>query len=309
MSDSALIPIRSTYAERIYRGQKRFEYRRMRPRKSLDYLVLYETGSKGGITGVVEVNGVLEGSPAELWALSKFASGIDYGSYRSYFKGAKRGVAYCLGRVWKLQKQHLFREIGSMHIPQSLQYIDSSLVAGVIKSAPQLQDAVGKRLFIGGVYGVGKTEYAQRISQAMNCAKLTASDFIEPVDDYMTISKEIKKIDSESNQVSLISKLSATGWFESGGILDGRFVLETPRGEMSRISESTFERLNIDGVVVLFATPEVIAERLRKRSGGIIEVNNELTSKIARIQDEEIRYAEVVSRRIGATFSKISNDF
>ena len=78
---------------------------------------------------------------------------------------------------------------------------------------------------------------------------------------------------------------------------------------MSRISESTFERLNIDGVVVLFATPEVIAERLRKRSGGIIEVNNELTSKIARIQDEEIRYAEVVSRRIGATFSKISNDF
>lgn len=63
---SVILPIYSNHANNIYRGIKKYEYRRIAPSKKVDYLLLYETKPVCSITGIVKVVDILRQNPEKI---------------------------------------------------------------------------------------------------------------------------------------------------------------------------------------------------------------------------------------------------
>src|SRR5688572_2984637 len=84
----ALLSIHPGYAEAIFEGTKRVEFRRWRFGVDVSVVVVYATQPVGQIIGWFEVDGVDEGTPLSLWRRYSSCAGIDRASYLAYFENA-----------------------------------------------------------------------------------------------------------------------------------------------------------------------------------------------------------------------------
>src|SRR6202050_1248336 len=73
----ALLSIRPPYAEAIFRGEKRFEFRRAICRKSVDVVVVYITSPTSLVVGEFDVTGVISDSVEDLWNRTRRHAGIE----------------------------------------------------------------------------------------------------------------------------------------------------------------------------------------------------------------------------------------
>lgn len=99
-----LMPIKPEYAMQILNGTKTFEYRKIKfKRKNVDSIVIYVTSPVMEILGEVELKGILEDSPEQIWKQTHNNGGISKLAYDSYFEGKNKAIAYMLGKVkiWK----------------------------------------------------------------------------------------------------------------------------------------------------------------------------------------------------------------
>lgn len=128
MGLSGIAAIHSEYACLIFNGEKQYEFRRKKLRNEIEYLAIYETGSVGAVTGYAEVKGVIEESPITLWAKTHLSGGIEFNEFMKYFNGVKTAYAYQLGKIVRFDTVVELRELGIARAPQSLQYIDSTLL-------------------------------------------------------------------------------------------------------------------------------------------------------------------------------------
>lgn len=128
-----VLSIHSSFADKIYSGEKRFEYRKRLASNSVDYLVLYETKPVAAITGFVEVVGKLSGSKKELWNATKRDAGITRAFFYDYFSESKCGAcAYHLGKVFKTNSPMSLSDIGLSSAPQSFRYIDEGVFLALL---------------------------------------------------------------------------------------------------------------------------------------------------------------------------------
>ena len=66
--DSILMSVRPQYAEKILRGEKTVELRRVRPRVAPgDVIVMYVSSPEREVRALLQVEEVLEAHPAALW--------------------------------------------------------------------------------------------------------------------------------------------------------------------------------------------------------------------------------------------------
>lgn len=128
MSTGAVISIHSVHAKNIYSGVKRFEFRTQKPSRDIDYLVLYETGKSGLVTGLAKVTDIIEGTPAEIWKLTKTFAGITPVFFDEYYSGKEKAVAYCLGETREFDQAIPLCDIGVQRAPQSFQYLENAAV-------------------------------------------------------------------------------------------------------------------------------------------------------------------------------------
>lgn len=89
-----LLSIKPKYAENIFSGVKRYEFRKQAFKKPVDVVVLYATKPVGKIVGEFRLKSILQGSPDEIWRLTEQFSGISHDFYAAYYKN--RGKAYAL---------------------------------------------------------------------------------------------------------------------------------------------------------------------------------------------------------------------
>ena len=97
----ALLSIRPPYAEAIFRGEKRFEFRRAIFRKAVDVVVVYITSPTCLVAGEFDVTGIISDSVEDLWSLTSRYAGIDRDGFFSYFRGRDVGHAIAIGSVRK----------------------------------------------------------------------------------------------------------------------------------------------------------------------------------------------------------------
>lgn len=128
---SAMFSIHPNYAVEIYSGSKRYEYRRRRLSKPLEWMLIYETSPICKVTGYARVMRCLSGNVDTLWKQTHQYSGLDYELLRSYFHGGQ-GFAYELSQATRLVAPVDIADMGVARAPQSALYIDDKVAYSLI---------------------------------------------------------------------------------------------------------------------------------------------------------------------------------
>ncbi len=119
-----LLSIKPEYAEKIFAGEKLFEFRRNVANKQPQKIVIYMTAPYSRVYGEVIVENVIEGSPRALWRETHNAAGISYAKFMEYFTGREMAYAYCLGKVKRYRNPKKLEEYGISAAPQSFVYLE-----------------------------------------------------------------------------------------------------------------------------------------------------------------------------------------
>lgn len=118
----AIIPIYHDYAELIYSGLKKVEYRKKAPRENISIFILYETSPISAITGFFISNRYIKMSPNELWKTTKLFSGIDKKFYFNYFKNKEFAYGIYIIKSEKFNTNISLQTLG-INTPQTVVYI------------------------------------------------------------------------------------------------------------------------------------------------------------------------------------------
>ena len=81
-----LLSIKPEYANRIFDGQKQYEYRKRIPKKEVSKIVVYSSAPEQAVIGEIEVIKTLKMKPSPLWNSTKANAGISRSKYRKYFR-------------------------------------------------------------------------------------------------------------------------------------------------------------------------------------------------------------------------------
>ena len=119
----ALLSIRPPYAEAIFRGDKRFEFRRTIFRKAVDVVLVYTTTPVCLVVGEFDVKEVLSDSVPGLWNRTNNHAGIDRRLFFEYFAGCHIGYAIAIGNVRRYQRPLDLASTFGIRPPQSFVYL------------------------------------------------------------------------------------------------------------------------------------------------------------------------------------------
>lgn len=119
---SIILSIHSRHAEKIYSGEKQYEFRKSAPLKT-DSMYLYEVKPVGLITGHVEgVGGAYCMLLEDLWKLTEDYAGITFEEFTKYFEGRNSGYAFELPKVVKYDTPLPLSHFNLNRAPQSWCY-------------------------------------------------------------------------------------------------------------------------------------------------------------------------------------------
>lgn len=119
----ALLSIRPQYAEAIFSGRKRFEFRRTIFRSSVEVVVVYITSPVSMVVGEFDVKDVISERVAELWDRTHRYAGIEQDRFFEYFSGRDVGYAIAIGDVRRYEEPVTITERYGVRAPQSFVYV------------------------------------------------------------------------------------------------------------------------------------------------------------------------------------------
>ncbi len=120
-----LLAIKPEFAEKIFNGTKKVEYRRIIFKSDkITSIVVYASFPIQKIIGEFEIDEVLAGSPEHLWSETSKDAGISKLYFDQYF--AEKGTGYAI-RIKSVKKYRnplcLKLDFKISHPPQSFQYL------------------------------------------------------------------------------------------------------------------------------------------------------------------------------------------
>lgn len=143
-------------------------------------------------------------------------------------------------------------------------------------------------IFIGGIHGVGKTEFCQKVSRQLNISHLSASTLIRQAGQSIIPGQKRVAAVSE-NQDLLIQSLRNYQSRSRTFLLDGHFCLLDKNSDIQAVPLITFKQIAPRAVLVLVDEPDTIAGRITARDN--VPQNKHFT---AEFQIRELDHAQVV---------------
>ncbi len=120
----ALLSIKPEFVEKIFTGEKKFEYRKVAFTRNVSKIIIYATSPVCRIVGEFDVEKVIELPPQSLWEQTQEASGISESFFFQYFKGRSKGVAIKIMNCKRYEKYvNPYNDVGFVP-PQSFRYIN-----------------------------------------------------------------------------------------------------------------------------------------------------------------------------------------
>ncbi len=120
-----LMPINPEYVDEILAGRKKYEYRKIRAKRSnVNKMIIYSTSPIMKVVAEVDIKEILEEDPETLWKITKDESGISKDFYNKYYKNKSIAIAYKLGSIKIYDKPKDLKDIGINYVPQSFVYLD-----------------------------------------------------------------------------------------------------------------------------------------------------------------------------------------
>lgn len=122
-----LLSIKPEFAEKIFDGTKRFEFRRrIYKREAVKSIIVYASAPISMVIGEFEIETVLHDNLNSLWDSTNEFAGISEEYYREYFTGKESGYAIEVKKVRKYSVPLGIRESFGIAPPQSFAYVDKS---------------------------------------------------------------------------------------------------------------------------------------------------------------------------------------
>lgn len=152
--------------------------------------------------------------------------------------------------------------------------------------------------FVGGIHGVGKSYFCERITNKTGLQAYSASKLIAELKNEQFKSDKLIA-DIGGNQNYLLDAVNRIP--EKEFILDGHFCLLNSSGEVERIPLDTFKQLPIKAIMVIYDDVTKIVARLNARDG---MKHNEATFE--NFQNEELSYAKEIAELLCVPFTGIN---
>ncbi len=119
-----LISINPEYVEKILSGEKKYEFRKINPKRKVDKLIIYETYPLMKVVAEAEVKKTLYDSLESIWNMTKEFSGITKEFFDDYYINKEKALAFELVKVKKFQIPKDLSDYNIKVAPQSFIYLD-----------------------------------------------------------------------------------------------------------------------------------------------------------------------------------------
>lgn len=119
-----LLSIKPEFAEKIFSGEKKYEFRRtIFKNKAVKKVVVYASAPVQKVIGEFEIDQIISKEPSELWQQTKDGSGISEEFFFQYFTDKSTAFAIKVKSVKRYKKPLCIREDFHTSPPQSFVYI------------------------------------------------------------------------------------------------------------------------------------------------------------------------------------------
>jgi predicted transcriptional regulator len=124
-----ILSIKPEFAEKIFEGTKKFEFRRsVFKNKNVKTVVVYASSPIQKVIGEFEIETILNDNLQQLWDLTKDYSGITENFFFDYFQNKEKGFAIKIKKTKKYQKSLSLKDDFNASPPQSFMYLEECLV-------------------------------------------------------------------------------------------------------------------------------------------------------------------------------------
>lgn len=119
-----LLSIKPEFAEKIFEGTKKFEFRRsVFKNKNVKTVVVYASSPVQRVIGEFEIDTILKDDLQQLWNTTKDFSGISENFFFDYFQNKEKGYAIKIKKTKKYKKALCLKENFNATPPQSFMYL------------------------------------------------------------------------------------------------------------------------------------------------------------------------------------------
>lgn len=122
-----ILSIKPEFANKIFEGDKKFEFRRsIFKNKNVSKVIVYASSPISKVIGEFEIGEILFKDLNTLWKETKEFSGITEDYFYDYFVGKENGFALEVKRVKRYKKELCIKESFGKVPPQSFTYLEES---------------------------------------------------------------------------------------------------------------------------------------------------------------------------------------
>lgn len=120
-----LLSIKPEYAEKIFNGDKKYEYRRVIfKRTDIEKVIVYASAPISGIIGEFEIEKIINEDIQKLWTETRKESGISEEYFYKYFEGKNSGYAIEIKSPLRYQRMLDIKSKYGVKPPQSFVYVN-----------------------------------------------------------------------------------------------------------------------------------------------------------------------------------------
>lgn len=125
-----LLSIKPEFVEQIFKGKKKFEYRKsIFANQEVSSVVIYSTMPVGRIVGEFSISQVLMDTPEQIWRNTKQKSGITKTFYDLYFENRNKAYALEIGELTQYKTPiNPYELIDGFVPPQSFRYLNENSI-------------------------------------------------------------------------------------------------------------------------------------------------------------------------------------
>ncbi|WP_332604742.1 hypothetical protein [Acinetobacter sp. ESBL14] len=125
MSTAVLLSIKPKFADAIFAGEKKYEFRKaIFKDKSIKVIYVYASAPISKVVGTLYVDEILARQPTLLWEATSEDAGISEDYFYEYFANRKLGYALKVERAKLFDEPKLLQDMfGISHPPQSFCYV------------------------------------------------------------------------------------------------------------------------------------------------------------------------------------------
>lgn len=119
-----LLSIKPEYADRIFEGSKKFEFRKTIFKKpDIKTVVVYASSPVQRVIGEFDIDTILSDAPKDLWKQTSEHSGISKEFFFEYFSEKEVGFAIKVKNARRYKKPRILKEKYNVAPPQSFCYV------------------------------------------------------------------------------------------------------------------------------------------------------------------------------------------